>query len=102
MESPSLEQAPPNDGLSRVRMAVLFGLLLAALAHSDFLSIQTGRPRVQNLKGAPATQKLGSTYSFICRLFHGFCVYYLGSEHFLKCARISISGSTRVRNNATT
>lgn len=56
-------------------MAVLFGLLLAALAHSDCLSIQPQRPRVPNLKGGPASQKLGSTYPFICRIFHGCCVY---------------------------
>lgn len=41
-------------------MAVLFGLLfLAALTHSDFLSIQPERPRVRNLKGAGAVEQLG-------------------------------------------
>lgn len=53
MYSPSLEQAPLSDGLRGVRMAGLFGLLLAALAHSGFLSIQPERPRVPNLKGGP-------------------------------------------------
>lgn len=58
MESPSLEQAPPSDGLRGARMAVLFGLLFAALAHSDRLSIQPERPRVLNLKGAPLHRNL--------------------------------------------
>lgn len=64
MESPSLEPAPPSHGLRGARMAVLFGLLFAALAHSDCLSIQPKRPRVSNLKGGPASQKLGSTLPF--------------------------------------
>lgn len=51
-------------------MAVLFGLLfLAALTHSDFLSIQLARPRVRNLKGASAVEQLGSTCLFICGIF---------------------------------
>lgn len=46
-------------------MAVLFGLLsLAALTHSDFLSIQPERPRVQNLKGASAVEQLGLNLPF--------------------------------------
>lgn len=64
MESPSLEQAPPSDGLRGARMAVLFGLLFAALAHSDCLSIQPERPRVPNLKGGSASQKLASSLPF--------------------------------------
>lgn len=51
-------------------MAVLFeSLFLAPLTHSDFLSIQTERPRVQNLKGASALEQLGSSRLFACRIF---------------------------------
>lgn len=89
MESPSLEQAPPSDGLRGARMAVLFGLLFAALAHSDYLSIQPERPRVPNLKGGPASQKLASTYPFMCGIFHGCRVYSLQFREFAQMRMFS-------------